>query len=188
MKNTFRILALAAMMVAASGIQAQKTFPAGIRMEVAESGRDNAQYTIFTYMDSDSTFGYYLSLGGTSEIFSMSGGNTNFSIADTRETCLWLGSTADEAFAMLDTLLSLYDKEVGTMVEFESRTTGGAEGLTDRTVTPCVVEKKLLGGKRLLFTFTSGRRQCGVYLTKSVIKELRFGLKTSRKLNPKLHR
>lgn len=188
MKNTFRILALAAMMVAASGIQAQKTFPVGMRMEVAESGRDNAQYTLFTYMDSDSTFGYYLSLGGSNEIFSMSGGNTNFSIADARETCLWLGATADEAFAMLDSLLSLYNKEVGTTTEFESRTTAGAERLTDRTITTCVVDKKLLGGKRLLFTFTSGRLQCGVYLPKSVIKELRFGLKTNRKLNPKMHR
>ena len=186
MKKT--LFCLIALLCTAGGIQAQKGIPSGMRMEITTSERDNAQYSLFTYRDDDSTFGYYLGLGRTSGEFAIGSGKTSFTIADVRETCLWLGATADDAFAMLDTILSLYGTEAGTTMEFASRATGGAERLADRTVTTCVVEKKLLGGKRLLFTFASGKRQRAVHLDKSVVKELRFGLKTDLKLHPKQHR
>ena len=183
------LLAVAAIM-ATMGLQAQqKEIPANIRLEVAEAEVDNAHYSIFIYKDGDGTVGYYLGLGGSRGIFALTeNDNVTFSIQDVRETCIWLGATTEEVFASIDTLLALYDREPGTVVEFRGRTTTGAERLADPNSTTCEVKKKLLGGKRLLFSFTSGRYQCGVYLTKGTVKQLRFGLKANIKLNPKLHR
>ena len=90
--------------------------------------------------------------------------------------------------AALDTILAMYDMEVGTVREFQGRTTTGAGRLAEQNVAKCEVMKRLIGGNRLLFSFASGKYQCGVYLTKGVVKQLRFGLKTNMKLNPKLHR
>ena len=179
-----------AAIIAAMGLQAQqKDIPANIRLEVAEAEVDNAQYSIFIYKDDDGTVGYYLGLGGSSGVFAITeNDNVTFSIQDVRETCIWLGATTEEVFASIDTLLALYDREPGTVVEFRGRTTTGAERLAESNSTTCEVKKRLLGGKRLLFSFASGRFQCGVYLTKGVVKQLRFGLKTNMKLNPKLHR
>ena len=186
MKILLVILLLA--LTIAPNVRAQKDSPVGMRMEISESGRDNCSYSLFTYKDEDGTFGYYLSLGGGNLMLSITSDNSEFSISDFRETCLWLGATADEAFAMLDTLLALYDKEVGTVKEFRGRTTAGADYLTDVNSNTCIVKKKLLGGRRLQFSFVSGRYTCEIYLPKSVVKELRFGLKTHIKLHPKQHR
>ena len=188
--NMKHLLLAVAAIIATFSLQAQqKEIPANIRMEVAEVEKDNAKYEIFTYKDDDGTFGYYLSLGGASQIFSISkNGVTDFSIEDARETCLWLGATSAEALATLDTIFALYDREAGTVVQFQGRTTAGADRLTDPNTTTCTVQKRLLGGKRLVFTFTSGRRECGVYLNKGIVKQLRFGLKTDIKLHPKQHR
>ena len=60
MKKIF-LMAIAAMMAMAD-IQAQN-IPVGMRMEIAESEQDHAEYTIFSYKDDENTFGYYLSLG-----------------------------------------------------------------------------------------------------------------------------
>lgn len=183
------LLLVALLMTATMGVQAQKDIPANLRVEVAEAEKDDADYSIFIYKDDDGTRGYYMSLGGTRQIFSISvNGVTDFSIADVFETCIWLGTTSDEAFATIDTLLSLFDMEAGTERVFEGRTTNGAGLLTDPNIANCKVMKRLIGGKRLLFEFASGKYQCGVYLTKGVVKNLRFGLKTNMKLNPKLHR
>ena len=187
MKRIF-IMVVAALMATLSA-QAQKDIPANMRIEVSEVESDNAAYTIFTYKDDDGTFGYYLSLGGSAEIFSISYNDvSDFSIADARETCILLGATAADAFAMLDSLQEMCNKEAGTVREFPGRTTAGAEQLTTPNTTRCEVKKRLIGSNRLLFTFTSGKRQCGIYLTKGVIKQLRFGLKTDMKLHPKMHR
>lgn len=183
------ILLVAFTIVATIGAQAQKDIPANLRVEVAEAEKDNAEYSIFIYKDNDESTGYYMSLGGKSQLFSMSfNGGNEFSIADVFETCLWLGSTTDEVFASLDNLLAMYDMEAGTMKEFQGRSTSGAERLAEPNVVTCMVQKRLIGGKRLLFSFNSGKYQCGVYLTKGVVKQLRFGLKANMKLNPKLHR
>lgn len=181
-------ITLTALLMATLSVQAQKEIPANIRMTATELEDNNAAYSIFTYKDEDGTFGYYLSLGGSGEFFSVSKNDaTTFSISDARETCLWLGATTDEAFAMLDSLQAMYELDEGTVKEFKSRTTNGAERLTDQSITTCIVKKKMIGGKKLLFTFTSGKSECGVYLTKGLIKQLRFGLKTDIKLHPKMH-
>ena len=175
------LLLVALLLTATMGVQAQKDIPANLRVEVAEAEKDDADYSIFIYKDDNGTQGYYMSLGGTSQLFSIS-------IEDVFETCLWLGNTTDEVFAALDTILAMYDMEVGTVREFQGRTTTGAGRLAEQNVAKCEVMKRLIGGNRLLFSFASGKYQCGVYLTKGVVKQLRFGLKTNMKLNPKLHR
>lgn len=187
MKKILFLLAFS--LVATLGLHAQKDFPANVRIDVSEVTNNNAKYSIFLYKDDDGTVGYYMSLGGASEIFSISiKGAGNFAIEDVRETCLWLGATTDEAFASLDSLLALYEMEAGTVKEFQGRSALGFDRLQESNITTCQVKKKLLGGKRLLFTFTSGSVDCGVYLNKGIVKQLRFGLKTNIKINPKYHR
>lgn len=171
-------------------VSAQKQ-PAGIRVEVSEAETDKTQYSIFTYKDTDSddSFGYYLALGRVTPILgAIRDDITDMSFDDIRETCICLGSTSDEAFATLDAILALYGKDEGTTAEFQGRAATGGERLGAPNTTTCVVKKKLLGGKRLLFIFTSGRWQVGAYLSKSTVKELRLGLKIDKKLHPKQHR
>ena len=65
-----KFLALAAVaMMTATGALAQRSQPAGMRVEVAEAETDHGEYSIFTYQNTDSvsTFGYYLSLGRTAD-------------------------------------------------------------------------------------------------------------------------
>ncbi|MBQ9667112.1 MAG: hypothetical protein IJV33_11690 [Bacteroidaceae bacterium] len=68
MIRKFFVMAAVAMMTAMSAL-AQKNQPAGMRVEVAEAETDHGDYSIFTYQDTDSveTFGYYLSLGRTTD-------------------------------------------------------------------------------------------------------------------------
>ena len=111
------LMAVAAIMVTMSA-QAQKIVP-GMRMEIGDDERNRAEFSLFTYMDDDSTFGYYLSLGRATHLVQMFRDDiTDLAINDVKETCLCLGSTYDEAYAMLGELLDLYDKDVETTLEF----------------------------------------------------------------------
>ena len=176
-----------AMMVTMS-VQAQN-IPTGMRMEVAEAETDNSEYSIFTYKDDDETFGYYLGLGRVINYVSIFRDDvTDMSFEDIKETCICLGSTYDEAMATLGDILDLFNKDVETVVEFKGRAATGADRLGEPNTSTCIVQKKPLGGKRLLFQFTCGKRQAQTYLTKSVVKELRLGLKMDKKLHPKQHR
>lgn len=80
---------------------------AGMRMEVAEAETDNGEYSIFTYIDEDGTFGYYMGLGrvtnflGADEILGME-------VKNIRETTIWLGNTADEALTAIASLPNLF--------------------------------------------------------------------------------
>lgn len=183
----FLLMAVVAMMTIMSA-RAQKQ-PAGMRMEVAESERDKSEYTIFTYMDDDETFGYYLGLGRVTELLSIFRDDiTDMSVANIRETCIWLGATSDEAFATIDTLLALFDREVDTTVEFRGRAATDSDRLGESNISTCIVKKKTVGGKRLLFIFACGKHEAHTYLTKSVLKELRTEFKLDKKLHPKQHR
>jgi hypothetical protein len=51
-----------------------------------------------------------------------------------------------------------------------------------------MVDKKPLGGKRLMFVFTNGNHKAHAYITKTVVKEMRAELKIDKKLHPKQHR
>ena len=105
------LMAVAAIMVTMS-VQAQKIVP-GMRMEIGDDERDRAEFSLFTYMDNDSTFGYYLSLGRVTHILKMIRDDIpDISFDDIKETCLCLGSTYDEAYAKLGELLDLYDQYV----------------------------------------------------------------------------
>lgn len=174
-----RIVLTLALAVAALFAVAQNQ-PSGIRMEIAEATVNEERYCIFTYADADGTFGYYLSLGHEEESFSIGGGFGTIGASRYDETCLYLGATRNEALAMLDTLLSFYDREPGTVVAVPARMSTGGERMGQDISVECEVHKKLLGGKRLVFRFPSGRRTGEVYLGKSTVKQLRWSLKSDR--------
>jgi hypothetical protein len=186
MMKKLLIMLLSVMML--STAQAQKQ-PVGMRVEVAETETDHGEYTIFTYKDTDDddSFGYYLSLGrvtdflGADEILGME-------VKNFHEVTICLGSNTNEALATIGAILDLYDKEVDTTVEFQGRAATNGFKLGEPVTTSCMVVKKILGGKRLQFLFPEGKRQGRVYLTKSVLKELRTNFKFDIKLHPKQHR
>ncbi len=163
--------------------------PAGIRVEVAEQESDNAEYSIFTYKDSnaDSSFGYYLSVGrtkkflGADEILGME-------VKNLHEVTVWLGATTDEALTSIASLLALYKKEAGFTTELQGRAATNGSQLGAPVTVTCLVEKKLLGGKRLQFFFPEGKHSSHAYLSKTVLKQLRMNFKIDIKLHPKQHR
>lgn len=182
------LIMIVATLMAAISASAQN-IPVGMRMEIAEAETDNSEYSVFTYKDEDETFGYYLGLGRVINYVSIFRDDiTDMSFEDIKETCICLGGTYDEAYAMLDAILDLFDRDVETTVEFQGRAATGSGRLGEPNTSTCVVKKKPLGGKRLLFLFTCGKRQAETCLTKSVVKELRMGLKMDKKLHPKQHR
>ena len=184
MKKVFMMVVVA--MMATVNVMTQKQ-PTGMRMEVAEAETDKGEYSIFTYKDDDESFGYYMSLGrvsqflGADEILGMQ-------VDNIKETCIWLGATYDEANATLGTILDLFDKDVETTTEFKGRAVTSGERLGEPSISTCMVDKKPLGGKRLMFVFTSGNHKAHTYLSKTIVKELRMELKMDKKLHPKQHR
>ena len=162
-----------------------QSIPTGMRIEMASHEDDDEEFEIFAYKDQDGTFGYYLSLGQITKLMDIiiDPQFTNTSFDDIKETCLCLGATPEEAFATIDSLLELYDKEVGTTVEFPCRASLGVNKLGAADTTTCVVKKKPLGGKRLQFLFTCGNRRAESYLYKSVLKSLRQEFRRSERKN-----
>lgn len=182
MWNKLLILSLSVVMALTAMAQDQ---PVGVRMESSQiEVNEEEKYTVFSYLDDDGTYGYYLSLAHEQELLSIVSARSSSSIGLEDEVCLWLGGDREAAFAMLDTLLTFFDREVGTTVSLPARTSMG-ERLKDKIEINCVVQKKFLGGKRLVFFFEGIRgRQGEVYLSKSSVKQLRWGLKVDRKLHP----
>jgi hypothetical protein len=186
MKKMF-LMAVAAIMVTMSA-QAGKAVT-GMRMEIGDSERDHAEYSLFTYMDDEESFGYYLSLGRVTHILGLIRDDiTDASFDDIRETCICLGGTYDEAYATLSSMLDLYDKDVDTTVEYKSREAGRGDRLGDATTSTCIVKKKTLGGKQLMFLYAGGKHETHTWLPKQVVKDLRQDLKIDKKLHPKHHR
>ena len=186
-----KLLMLVAVGILATAPVCAQTNPAGIRLDICSAETDKSEYSLFTYKDSDDDAStcFYLSLGRvTSPLGVFRDDFPEISINDIRETCITLGATADEAFATLDSILVLFDKDVETTASFSGRASTGSERLGDPCTTTCVVKKKPLGGKRLLFQFVSGDRQAEAYLTKAIVKELRAGLKIDKKLHPKRYK
>ncbi len=182
MWNKLLILSLSVAMALPSMAQNE---PVGVRMESAEiEVNDEEEYSVFSYLDEDGTYGYYLSLEHEQELLSVASATSSASIEVEDEVCLWLGGDREAAIAALDTLLTLFDREPGTTVSMPARTCMG-ERLKDKIEINCVVQKKFLGGKRLWFFFEGvGGRPCEVTLSKSSVKQLRWGLKVDRKLHP----
>lgn len=190
MYNMRKILFLAAVtMMTATGAMAQKSQPAGMRVEVCDAETDHGEYSIFTYQDTDSVsnFGYYLSLGRTAD-FLGADEILGIQVQNIHEVTIRLGSTTDETLATIASILDLYDKDVDTTVEFAGRAATSGFRLGDPVTVTCTVVKKPLGGKRLQFLFPEGKRQARAYLSKSTLKELRTGFKLDIRLHPKQHR
>ena len=186
MKRTILMVVAAILVTMSAG--AQKIVP-GMRMEIGDEDRDHAEFSLFTYMDDDETFGYYLSLGRVTHYLGLIRDDiTDASIDGIKETCICLGGTYDEAYSALSNLLALYDQDEGTTTEFQSRASAGGERLGDATTTTCQVKKKGLGGKQLEFFFNSGDKKAHTYLPKQVVKDFRQDLKFDKKLHPKQHK
>lgn len=187
---TYMATALAAFLVltfTAFPASAQKKQPTGIRIEVADAETDKGDYSIFTYLDEDDTFGYYLSLGRTTD-FLGADEILGMEVKNISETTISLGATYDEAFATLDNLMALYDKDIDTTAEYQGRAVTKSGRLGEPATSQCIVVKKPLVGKRLQFVFTNGQHSAHAYLTKQILKELRSELKIDKKLHPKHHR
>ncbi|MBR1521349.1 MAG: hypothetical protein IJ635_08950 [Bacteroidaceae bacterium] len=122
---------------------AQKNQPAGMRVEVAEAETDHGDYSIFTYQDTDSveTFGYYLSLGRTTD-FLGADEILGMQVQNIHEVTIRLGSTTDEALATIASILDLYDKDVDTTVEFAGRAATNGFRLGAPVTVTCTVVKK----------------------------------------------
>ena len=180
------LLMVVVAMMTAMTVQAQKQ-PTGMRVEVTEAETDNGEYSIFTYLDEDGTFGYYLSLGRTSD-FIGADEILGMEVKNLHEVTILLGATTDEALKTIDTILELYDKDVDTTVEFQGRAATNGFKLGEPITTSCTVVKKTLGGKHLQFLFPEGKRQARAYLSKSMLKQLRANFKFDIKLHPKQHR
>ena len=181
MKKIIMILMLALV----AGFAFAQGFPAGMRREITSAGEDDErEYSIFTYKDEDGTFGYYLGLGREFKLLEVMDGDTvtsSFGLFD--EACLWLGETADDVAAALDGFLDLLDEPVGTVKEFPSRLTAGADMLTGHSTAVCFIVKRFLQAKRLCFHFTAGSHTGEVDLTKSAIKSLRWSFNLARKMH-----
>ena len=190
--NMKRILLIAIVALLSEVKMQAQNIPAEMRMEVTSVEQDKNEFEVFTYKDKDGTFGYYLSLGRVVKLRNIfvDPEFTTVSFDHIDETCLYLGSTYDEAYKMLGDLLDLCKEELGTEKEFSMRASkGNGELLGDRYITVCQVGKKpIVGGKRLEFFFAKGVFTCHLRLNKTAIKQLRWGMKLDKKLHPKQHK
>ena len=180
MKRILTTLVLACMTLFAVA----QNIPVGMKMEVAEVGQDDNEYSIFSYKDPDGTFGYYLSVGHVFQLLELLFDNSSSSFGLVDETCLVMGETLDDASAFLDTLLEMLEEAPGTMADFPCRLSTGADQLFVPSTANAIVVKRFLQAKRLCFHFVSGSHTAEVDLTRSAIKSLRWNLDLYRKLHP----
>ena len=160
---------------------AQNNIPVGMRIEVAECGSDDNTCSIFYYKDEDSSAAYYMSLGREYNIVYVESSIIgDLSVDHIDEFCLNIGQTADEAIAYLDTLLTIFEMETGTVLEFPCRTATWADKLGEHGVATCFVVKRFLQGKSLCFQFKSGNRIAQTDLSKMAVKSLRLGMKLEK--------
>ena len=163
---------------------AQGNIIAGMRYEITEITVNEEEYGLFMYRDKDGEPAYYLSLGHVEKMLEIHSPSSTFSLSNVDETCLYLGTTTQDVYDMLDTLLALVQEDEGTFVDFPARMATWGERLGDPTVATCVVKKPLIGGKRLVFFFDSRNYTAATYLSKFSIKQLRSGFKLYKKLHP----
>ena len=149
------------------------------RLECAEVERDDRHYEVFLYRVGDSLQGYYLGLDTPDRI---PGSLITFDLFT--EVCVYLGETLDEAQAVLEEMKAMADEEVGTIKVFPARMALGND-LKDMTSTTCTVQKRLLGGHRLCFSFEHSGYTTENFLRKGDLRSLLTSLKIYRKLHPK---
>lgn len=175
----------AVLLLTAGSALSQKTIAPGVRYETSEIEVNDDQYSLFMYSDDGDTVGYYLGVGHSDQLLEITTGALGaLSFGSFDEICLFLGTSTDEAYASLDTLISLFECEVGTEIGLPARVAPMSRYLGEYTTAVCTVRKTLLGGKRLVFTFDHGHYQVESHLSRSSIKQLRRGLKFYKKLHP----
>ena len=181
--NMKRILSLIALVCMTLTAVAQNN-PFGDKTDIAEVGQDDYQYTVFTYKAPDGTFGYYMSVGREFDLLQIfsDNGNSSFSLVD--EACLEMGQTMDDAYAFIDTLLTLLEAAPGSTAEFPCRISTSIDQMFVPSTARAVVVKRLLQAKRLCFTFVSGKHTADVDVTKSALKSLRWSMDVHQKLHP----
>jgi len=174
----------AALLMAVTAIA--QDIPAGIRLEIIESGDDTKdQFSIFQYKDKDGTVGYYMSVGYKIELLGLIRDDiTTTSISHMDEVCFPMGTTREEVIESLDSYMELLNQPVGTTKELPCRVNNGAESLGEEATATCIVTKRFLQSKRLCFHFTSGKRTAEADLLKSSIKSMRGSVKFDIKLHP----
>ena len=190
MKKHFRLWMLAAILIISGAMQAQnhKNHPVEIRTEFYklenDDNVDRSTFSLFTYWDADSTFGYYLGLGKAETFVELSIGGTNMALGQYDEASIYLGTTNDEACATLDRIFALYDQDIETTTEFEGRACTAGPKMAGPVAVTCVVKKKsIFGGKRLQFLYPCDGRAAETYLLKSELRQIRNGLKFDKALN-----
>jgi len=182
------LIAFFAFTMNSSSAIAQKKARTGQRMEICSADENKNVFSIFTYLDEDGTEGFYLSLGRESQPLKdiFDSGTLLGDMTNIRETCIWLGDDYDGTLEALEDLLDDIDDDIDSVKEYKGRELiGSGEKLGEPTTSIGTVKKRTLGGKRLVFAFTSGNKTVESSLTKSVVKELRAELKIYRKLHKK---
>ena len=192
MKKNFRLWMLAAILIISGAMQAQnhKNHPVDIRMEFYnlenDENVDKKTFSLFTYLDADSTFGYYLGLGKAETFIEVSIGNTDMAFGQYDETSIYLGTTNDEACATLESMLALYNQALETTTKFEGRACTAGPKMAGPVTVTCTVKKKplaIFGGKRLEFLYPCDDRTAQTFLLKSELKQIRNGLTFDKKLH-----
>ena len=192
MKKNIRLWMLAAVLIICGAMQAQnhKNHPVDIRTEFYnlenDDNVDKKSYSLFTYLDADGTFGYYLGLGTAETSVELSIGGANMAFGQYDEASIYLGATNDEACATLESILALYDQNLETTTEFEGRACTAGPKLAEPITVTCVVTKKplsIFGGKRLQFLYPCDDQTATTFLLKSDLKQIRNGLKFDKTLH-----
>ena len=181
---------LAAILIISGAMQAQdhKNHPVDIRTEFYnlenDDNVDKKTFSLFTYLDADNTFGYYLGLGKAETFVELSIGSSDLAFGNYEESSIYLGTTNDEALATLESILALYDQDFETNTEFEGRACTAGPKMAGPVTVTCIVKKKpIFGGKRLQFLFPCDGRMAETYLRKSELKQIRNGLTFDKKLH-----
>lgn len=192
MKKIIRLWMLAAILLISGAMQAQdhKGHPVDIRTEFYNLENDDQvdkkTFSLFTYLDADGTFGYYLGLGKAESFVELSIGGADLAFGNYEEASIKLGATNDEACATLDRILALYDQDLETTAQFEGRACTAGPKMAGPVPVTCVVKKRplsLFGGKRLQFLYPCDGRTAETYLLKSELKQIRNGLTFDKKLH-----
>lgn len=173
-----RIFVLVALILVSSLMSAQK-FQVGVRDEIFTVEENDNEYAVFGYMDEDGTTGYYLGLGRPDVI---PGALIAFDVY--HETCIYLGATLAESLETMGTIVSLFNGPTGSNKAFEARL-GAGELLKDKGQAIGTLERRIIAGKHISFSFKTPSYLTESFLNKITAKSLLSGLKTYIKIHPK---
>ncbi len=173
-----RIFIIFTLIFVSSLVFAQK-FQVGVRDEIFTVEEDDNEYAIFGYMDEDGTSGYYLGLGRPDVI---PGAIIAFDVY--HETCVYLGATLAESLETMGYIVALFNQSIGSNKVFDARL-GTGELLKDKGQAIGTLERRIIVGKHISFSFKTPSYLTESFLNKITAKSLLSGLKTYIKIHPK---